>query len=156
MEGAGNTTGAGQMEVYDLDRTVDSDLANISTRGLVQTGDDVMIGGIILIGNAPRRVIVRAIGPSLSVNGGPVPNRLMDPTLEIRDANGVLKGMNDDWRSTQEAEIIATMVPPSNDAESAVIVTLPASAGGTSHTAVVRGKNAATGVGLVEVFALEN
>ncbi|MEO5722672.1 MAG: hypothetical protein ABIR71_14575, partial [Chthoniobacterales bacterium] len=148
-------TGVGQVEVYDLANAADSQLANISTRGLVQTGDDVMIGGIILLGNAPRRVIVRAIGPSLSVGGTPVAGRLMDTTLEIRDANGVVEGMNDDWRTGgQQAEIIATMVPPTSDLESAIVVTLPASAGGTGHTAIVRGKNNATGVGLVEVFGL--
>ena len=144
----------GQVEVYDLDNAAASQMANISTRGLVLTGDNVMIGGIILVGPNPQRVIVRAIGPSLTVMGTPLPGRLMDTTLEIRDANGMAEGMNDDWRSTQEAEIIATTVPPPNDLESAIVVTLPASAGGTGHTAIVRGKNNTTGVGLVEVFAL--
>ncbi len=133
------------MEVYDLDRTVDSKLANISSRGFVQTGDNVMIGGFIVVGTGTQRVIVRAIGPSL-----PVPGALADPTLELHDRDGVLIASNDNWRSDQEAEIIASTVPPTNDLESAIVATLPA----TAHTAIVRGKNGTTGVALVEVYAL--
>ena len=157
VRGAAGATGVGQVEVYDLANAVDAQLANISTRGLVQTGDDVMIGGIIILGPNPRRVIVRAIGPSLNVGGVPLAGRLADTTLEIKDANGMSEGMNDDWRTGgQEAEIIATTVPPPNDLESAIVVTLPSSAGGTGHTAIVRGKNNTTGVGLIEVFGLSN
>ena len=83
MRGVNNGTGIGVVEVYDLDRTVDSKLANISTRGLVQTGDNVMIGGLIVLGQNPLRVIVRAIGPSL-----PLPGALANPTLELRDGDG--------------------------------------------------------------------
>ncbi len=147
MRGVNNTTGVGLVEVYDLDRTVDSQLANISTRGLVQTGDNVMIGGFIPVGANPRRVIVRAIGPSLPVGG-----KLADPVLELFNAQGTSLGMNDDWRSGgQEAEIIASQVPPTSNLESAFIITLP---GNANTTAVVRGKNGVTGVALVEVFAL--
>ena len=80
MRGANSTTGVGLIEVYDLDRTVDSKLANISTRGLVQTGDNVMIGGLIVLGADPQNVIVRAIGPSF-----PLPGKLADPILELHD-----------------------------------------------------------------------
>ncbi len=147
MRGAGGATGVGLVEVYDLDRTTDSQLANISTRGFVQAGDNVMIGGFIPLGGVPRRVIVRAIGPSL-----PVAGKLADPTLELFNAQGVSLGANDNWRAGgQEAEIIASLVPPSNDLESALIITLP---GNANTTAVVRGKNDTTGVALVEVFAL--
>ncbi len=122
-------------------------MANISTRGLVQTGDNVMIGGFIPVGANPRRVIVRAIGPSLPVGG-----KLADPVLELFNAQGMSLGMNDDWRTGgQEAEIIASLVPPTSNLESAFIITLP---GNANTTAVVRGKNGATGVALVEVFAL--
>ncbi len=149
VRGANGGTGVGLVEVYDLDSSVNSQLANISTRGRVQTGDNVMIGGFILVGAAPRRVIVRAIGPSL-----PVPGKLADPTLELVNANGTTIGMNDNWRTGgQQAEIIATTVPPTNDLESALIATLP---GNAATTAIVRGKNGTTGVGLVEVFALNN
>ena len=137
MRGVNNTTGIGLVEVYDLDRTVDSKLANISTRGLVQTGDNVMIGGFIVLGTDSQKVIVRAIGPSL-----PLAGKLADPTLDLYDGNGVLLASNDNWRDTQEAEIIATTIPPTNDAESAIVQTL---APVPLYTAIVRGKNGTTG-----------
>ncbi len=143
--GADGGTGAGLVEVYDLQTGAESQLANISTRGLVQTGDDVMIGGLIVAGSTGRRVIVRAIGPSL-----PVPGALADPTLELFNANGDSVGYNDNWRSDQAAEIIATTIPPSDKAESAIVRTLTPAA----YTAIVRGVNDSTGVALVEVYAL--
>jgi plastocyanin len=149
MRGVNNTTGIGLVEAFDLDRTVDSKLANISTRGFVQTGDNVMIGGVIVLGTGSQKVIVRAIGPSLPVTGP-----LADPVLELHDSNGLLLAMNDNWRDTQEAEIIATTVPPTNDLESAIVATLLASATGVGYTAIVSGANGTTGVALVEVFAL--
>jgi hypothetical protein len=145
MRGVNNTTGVGLVEVYDLDRTVDSKLANISTRGLVQTGDNVMIGGLIVAGTDPQTVIIRAIGPSL-----PLAGKLGDPTLELHDSNGMTLVSNDNWRSDQEAEIIATAIPPPNDAESAIVKTLLPAA----YTAIVRAKNGATGVALIEAYAL--
>ena len=146
VQGVNGGTGVGLVEAYDLDGTVDSRLANISTRGRVQTGDDVMIGGFIVVGQTSQRVIVRAIGPSLSV-----PGKLADPTLELHDANGMLLQTNDNWRTGgQEAEIIATTIPPSDDLESAIVRTLTAG----SYTAIVRGVNGTTGVALVEVYAL--
>ncbi len=144
MNGA---TGVGLVEIYGLDNTVDSTLANISTRGSVQTGDDVMIGGLILVGGTgPRKIIVRAIGPSL-----PVAGKLADPTLDLVDQNGVVLRSNDNWRSTQEGEIVASTVPPTNDLEAAIVATVPAA----PHTAIVRGVNGFTGVALVEVFPLQ-
>src|SRR5213595_83763 len=83
VRGANDGTGIGVVEAYDLDRTTDSKLANISTRGCVQTGDNVLIAGTIILGEAPQKVIIRAIGPSL-----PFPGVLADPTLELRDSNG--------------------------------------------------------------------
>ena len=147
VRGANEATGVGLVEVYDLDHTVDSKLANISTRGIVQTGNDVMIAGTIVLGETSQRVLVRAIGPSL-----PVPGALNDPTLELRDGNGTVMRANDNWRSDQEAEIVATGIPPTNDLESALIETLPA--GGAAYTAIVRGANDTTGVALVEVYGL--
>lgn len=148
VRGVNNGTGIGVVEAYDLDSTVDSKLANISTRGLVQIGDDVLIAGTIVVGQAAQKVIIRAIGPSLSIAG-----KLEDPTLELRDANGGLLASNDDWRTGgQEAEIIATTIPPTDDAESAVVATLPA--GGASYTAIVRGVGDTTGIAVVEVYAL--
>jgi hypothetical protein len=147
VRGVNNGTGIGLVEAYDLDRTVDSKLANISTRGLVQSGDNVLIAGTIILGPTSQRVLVRAIGPSLNVSG-----KLANPTLELRDGNGALLRSNDNWRSDQEAEITATTIPPTNDLESAIVATLPAN--GASYTAIVRGANGTTGVAVVEVYGL--
>ena len=149
MNGLNNTTGIGLVEVYDLDPTADSKLANVSTRGLVGTGNNVMIGGIIVTGTGSQNVIVRAIGPSLPVTGA-----LADPTLALYDGNGTLLAMNDNWKDTQEAEIMATGVAPTNDLESAIVMTLPASDTGLGYTAIVSGVNGTTGVALVEFYAL--
>ena len=147
VRGADGTTGMGVVEVYDIDRSVDSRLANLSTRGLVETGDSILIAGTIVVGPAPRKVIVRAIGPSLTLA-----NKLANPTLQLRDANGALVRADDDWRTGgQEAEIIQTGVAPTNDLESALIETL---AGNGAYTAIVRGVNNTTGIAVVEVYAL--
>jgi subtilisin-like proprotein convertase family protein len=146
VRGFSNATGIGVVEAYDLNTTVDSKLANISTRGFVQTGDNVMIAGTIVQGGPPQRVIVRALGPSV-----PLAGRLADPTLELRDGHGALLASNDDWRDSQQSEILATGLSPSNDQESAIVAVLPAG----SYTAIVRGLNGTTGVALVEVFALD-
>jgi hypothetical protein len=149
VRGANNTTGIGVVQVYDLDRSVDSKLANISTRGLVQTGDDVLIAGTIVAGQTPQKVIVEALGPSLSV-----PGKLEDPILELRDGNGGLVDMNDNWGdSPNKQAIIDSTIPPSNDFESAIVATLPAN--GAQYTAIVRGVNGTTGIAVVEVFALQ-
>jgi hypothetical protein len=145
VRGVNDGTGIGVVEAYDLNRAVNSKLANISTRGLVQTGDNVLIGGLIVLGQTPLRVIVRAIGPSLPVTGA-----LADPTLELRDGNGGLIDSNDNWRSDQESEIMATTIPPSNDLESAIVRSLAPG----NYTAVVRGVSDTTGVGVVEAYNL--
>jgi hypothetical protein len=148
LRGAANSTGIGVVEAYDLDLSVNSQLANIATRALVQTGDNVLIAGTIIVGTAPQNVLVRAIGPTLPFAGA-----LSDPILELRDGNGSLIAANDNWRSTQEAEIMATTIPPANDLESAIIATLPA--GGANYTAIVRGVNGTTGIAVVEVYTLQ-
>ncbi len=145
VRGVNNGTGIGVVEAYDLNRAVNSKLANISTRGLVQTEDNVLIGGMIILGQNPLRVIVRAIGPSLPVAGA-----LADPTLELRDGNGGLIDANDNWRSDHEAEIIATTIPPSNDLEAAIVRNLAPGI----YTAIVRGVNNTTGVAVVEAYNL--
>lgn len=150
IHGKGSATGIGLVEIYDLDRTVDSVIANISTRGSVQSGDDVMIGGFILgEGSDPAPVLVRALGPSLTNQG--LTGVLQNPTLELHNENGDLIGSNDDWKSSQQAEIEATGIPPPNKLESAIIADLPAG----HYTAIVAGKNGATGIALVEVYALQ-
>jgi len=145
LRGVGNTTGVGLLEVYDLDAGLGPEAVNISTRGRVDVGDNVMIGGVIVAGQGSQRVIIRAIGPSLPLGG-----KLADPVLELRDGNGALLDTNNNWRSDHETEILATGIAPTNDLESAIIANLPPA----SYTAVVRGVNNTTGVGLVEVYAL--
>jgi hypothetical protein len=144
---ANGGAGIGLVEVYDQDTGAPVKLANISTRGYIETGDNVMIGGFIL-GNAdiPALVVIRAIGPSLAKFGST--EYLPDPTLELHDANGALLRSNDNWRDSQEAEITATGLAPENNAESAILATLPPSA----YTAIVAGKNGQTGIGVVEVY----
>jgi hypothetical protein len=146
VRGVDGATGVGLVEVFDLDRAVDSRLANISTRGFIQTGDDVMIGGLIVTGQDSHRVIVRAIGPSL-----PIPGNLPDPTLELRNGDGGLLQSNDNWRTGGQAqEIIETTIPPTSDLESAIVRRLPPG----NYTAIVSGVGDATGVGMVEVYDL--
>jgi Cysteine-rich secretory protein family len=145
LSGANQTTGTAVVEVYDLDSVADSKLANISTRAFVQTSDNVLIGGLIVVGQSAVDVIVRAIGPSL-----PVPVAMADPTLELRDASGTLLAANDDWRSTQQTAIINTGVAPTRDAESAIVTSLAPG----SYTAIVRGANGTTGVAVVEFYQL--
>jgi hypothetical protein len=149
VRGVNSSTGIGVVEAYDLDTTVDSKLANISTRGFVQTGDNVLIAGTIVVGQTPQKVIVRAIGPSL-----PIAGRLENPTMELRDQNGGLLEANDNWvDSPNKQAIIDSTIPPANDLESAIVATLPAN--NASYTAIVRGVNDATGIAVVEVYALQ-
>jgi uncharacterized protein YkwD len=145
LSGVNQTTGTAVVEVYDLDNAANSKLANISTRAFVQSGDNVLIGGLIVVGPSAADVIVRAIGPSLTV-----PGAMADPTLELRDANGVLLASNDNWRTTQETAIINTGVAPTRDAESAIVTSFSPG----SYTAIVRGANGTTGVAVVEVYQL--
>jgi hypothetical protein len=149
VRGNNNGSGVGLIEAYDLNAAANSQLANISTRGFVDSGDNVMIGGIILgNGSANARVLLRAIGPSLTNFG--VPNALDDPVLELHNSNGDIIVANDNWRDTQETEIKATGIPPSDNREAAIIQSLPPSA----YTAIVRGKNNTTGVALIEAYRL--
>ena len=150
LQGIGGLAGIGLVEVYDLSADSGSAVANLSTRGNVGTGDNVMIGGFILSEDQPTKVLVRAIGPSLADAG--VTDALSDPILELHGANGDLIYSNDDWRSTQEADIIATSIPPTDDRESALLATLQPAA----YTAIVRGKNDTTGIALVEIYNLDS
>ena len=152
VSGKNGTTGIGLVELFDLgtatlDSSSKAQLAQISTRGNVLGGDNVMIGGFIITG-ATTKVIVRAIGPSLKNFG--VTNACPDTTLELFNGSGTSLALNDDWRSTQEQAIKDTTVPPTDDKESAIVNSLAPG----NYTAIVRGKNNATGVALVEVFGL--
>ncbi len=152
LAGKDGGTGVGLVEVYDLTPAANSQLGNISTRGFVDTGNNVMIGGLI-VGGGTANVIVRAIGPSLAGLG--VDGALADPTLELHDGNGAVIATNDNWKtrsdgSSQQAEIEATTIPPTNDFESALVAAFSPG----NYTAIVRGKDDTTGVGLVEVYHL--
>jgi hypothetical protein len=153
LAGKNGGTGVGLVEVYDLAQGANSRLGNISSRGFVDTGDNVMIGGFIVGGGSgdSARVLVRALGPSVPVAGA-----LGDPTLELHDGSGTTIATNDNWKTrsdgvSQQAEIEATTIPPTNDLESAIVQTLPPG----NYTAIVRGKNNSNGVGLVEVYNLQ-
>ena len=135
------------VEAYDLDQSASSQLGNLSTRGFVDTGNNVMIGGFILGPDEAQdaNVLVRAIGPSLADFG--VTGALADPVLELHDSNGAVVGSNDNWSDPD----IPTDLQPRNSLESAVLVTLPS--GG--YTAIVSGKDGGlTGVALVEIYRL--
>jgi hypothetical protein len=146
VSGKGGTTGVALVEVYDRDPNSGSRLANISTRGFVGTGDNVMIGGFVAAGSG--QVVIRAIGPSLG--GAGVANPLSDPVLALFDANGARILTNDNWGDNQQALIMATQLAPTNPFESAILTSLAAGA----YTAIVSDKNGGSGVALVEVFAV--
>lgn len=158
VRGVNNTMGVALAELYDLGPESNSMLANVSTRALVQIGDNVMIGGFIIHGTQPKRVILRAIGPELSQYG--VPNILPDPTLELHDGTGALIASNDDWQHTiiggiitsdQVHDILNSGYAPTDGRESAIIAELPPG----NYTGIVRGKNIIIGVALVEVYDLD-
>lgn len=144
------TTGVGLIEIYDLAAGTGPELANISTRGFVATESNVMIAGFIVANSTGEsdQVIVRGLGPSLGSFG--IADPLADPVLELHDVNGTLLASNDDWKDTQRTEIEAVGLPPSNDLEAALIMTLPPGA----YTAIESGRSGGTGVGLVEVYNL--
>ena len=157
MRGVDNMTGVALAEVYDISGNAISTLGNISTRSFVQTGDNVMIGGFIVHGTGPKKVILRAIGPELTQHG--VPDALADPTLELHDGTGALIASNDNWRHTiiggiitsdQVRDILRSGYAPGDPRESAIIADLPPG----NYTAIVRGVNNTAGVGLVEVYDL--
>jgi hypothetical protein len=157
VRGVNNITGIALVEVYDISPEATSILSNISTRGFVETGDNVMIGGFIVQGSGQKTVIVRAIGPELSAPPFNIPNALANPTLELHDSTGALIAFNDNWQTTIILGIITSSQvsaiqnsghAPTQASESAIIATLLAG----NYTAIVRGVNNTTGVALVEVY----
>ena len=148
LRGKGDTTGTGVVEFYGIQSVLPT-IGNLSARGLVGTGDNVLIGGFILgDGNENVRIVVRAIGPSLKAAG--VNNPLADPVLELHDGNGVLIRSNDNWADTQQNDLQSVGLAPSDANESAILIRRPNGA----YTAIVRGKDNGTGVALVEVYCL--
>lgn len=148
VSGVNDTTGLALAEVYDLSGGGTSRLANISTRGEVGTGDDVLIGGVIIGGTSPfSRMVIRGIGPSiLSL----FTDTLQDPQLDLYDADGMVISSNDNWKDTQEAEIMASGLAPADDRESAISIELSPGA----YTVILSGVGGTTGVGLVEAYNL--
>lgn len=149
LTGKGQTTGIGLVEVYDRDQSTGTNLANISTRGFVQTGDNVMIGGFILGGSsANAQVAVRGLGPSLSQSG--LSNVLADPLLGLHDGNGALLVSNDNWQddAISAAKLIQHNLGPADFREAGIFTALPPGA----FTAILAGKNGGIGIGLVEVY----
>jgi len=158
LRGVNDMTGVALIEVYDLSLGNGSILRNISSRASVQMDDNVMIGGFIIQGTQPKKVIIRAIGPELSQYG--IPDALADPTLELHDDTGALIASNDNWQHTsiggfitkdQVKDIQNSGHAPTQSSESAIIATLPPG----NYTAIVRGKNIIVGVALVEVYDLD-
>jgi hypothetical protein len=159
VRGVNDITGVALVEAYDLSPEANSTLGNISTRSFVQTGDNVLIGGFIVQGTQPKRVIVRGIGPELAAPPFNIPNALANPTLELHNATGALIASNDNWQLTiiggiitsdHSVEIRQSGHAPGNPLESAIIADLPPG----NYTAIVRGMNNTTGVALVEVYDL--
>ena len=148
LRGNNSATGIGLVEVYDLETTGEADVINISTRGFVLTGDNVMIGGLIVTGTGPSQVVIRAIGPSLSDFS--VPNPLDDPFLELHSGNGDIIFTNDNWQETQGQALHDTGLAPSHEKESAMLISLPPG----NYTALVRGADGGVGNGLVEFYKL--
>ena len=151
LSGTNSTTGVGLVEIYDLDLTAGSHMANISTRGFVDTGDGVMIGGFIVgpTDAGETEVLLRAIGPSLGNFG--VQDPLEDPVLELHDPQGTTIATNNDWQDTQKDEIEATGLAPTDDRESAILQSFAPG----PYTAIVMGTNDTTGVALVEAYHLD-
>jgi hypothetical protein len=147
-QGVHRTQGVALPEIYDLfDGGLQ--LSAVGTRAFVSTGDNVMLGGFILTGSAPVSLLIRALGPSLA-NAG-LSRVLADPQLDVYDASGQLIFSNDNWRDTQEAEIIATGLAPTDDRESALVVTLNPGL----YTNVLTGVGATTGIGFLQIYSLE-
>ena len=149
VRGNGNATGIGLVEVYDLQISATSKLGNLSTRGLVGSGENVMIGGTIITGPDAARVVFRALGPSLSAAG--IQNPIGDPQLDLFDANGSKISSNNNWKDSQQIAISGAGLAPSSDLESAILSDLAPG----NYTAVVSGVNGATGIGLVEAYHLQ-
>jgi hypothetical protein len=147
--GRNSTTGIGLVEIYDLQRAPSSKLANISTRGSVGTGQNVMIGGLILLGPDPARILFRAIGPSLL--GAGIQSALADPQLDLFDAQGTRIATNNNWKDSQQAAIQGTGAAPTDDAEAAILADLNPG----SYTGIVSGVNGGTGTALIEAYYLQ-
>jgi hypothetical protein len=151
LSGRNFTTGVGLVEVYDTSTNAFAELTNGSTRAFVGTGDNVLIGGLVASGgNGSTQVLIRGLGPRLAQPPFNLPGVLADPFLQLFDGNGNLLWNNNDWNDSQQAEIQATGLAPSNDLESAILWTVAPG----NYTAILSGRNFTTGIGLLEVYKL--
>jgi hypothetical protein len=147
VSGKNGGTGVALVDVYQLDAAT-SIFQNLSTRGFVGSGENVLIGGLIIGSGEPPVIVLRAIGPALSSFG--ITQPLQDPTIELRDANGALIAFDNDWNDNTPTGIKATLLKPTDSRESAIVASLAAG----NYTAIVRGKNGTTGIALVEAYRL--
>jgi hypothetical protein len=153
LRGADGGQGVGVVELYDLSGTEPGELGNLSVRADVGTGDNVLFNGLILRGGNPKRVLFRALGPSVKVNGAPVPGSLQDPIMELHDGNGALMATNDNWPdAANAAEIQSTGLAPPDNHEAAILQSLQPG----NYTTIVRGVGNTTGIGLAEAYKLSN
>jgi hypothetical protein len=154
VRGVNATSGAALLEVHDLDPLSGSLITNMSTRGVVETNANVMIGGFIVgaglgtNGDGSSEVLIRALGPELTGFG--ISDALQDPTMELHDGNGNLLLANDNWKDSQQTAVQATGLAPRDDREPAILTTLIQG----NWTAIVRGKNNSIGVGLIELYRI--
>jgi hypothetical protein len=153
IRGADNSPGIGVVQLYDLSTSDPTELGNLSVRASVETDDNVLFDGLILQGGTPKRVLFRALGPSIKSNGVPVPGTLQNPTMELQDSYGGTLATKDDWdKATNATEIQNTGLAPTDPRESAILTTL----GPGSYTTIVRGVGRTTGIGLAEAYKLNN
>ena len=153
IRSADGSAGIGLIELYDLSANEPGELGNLAVRAQVETGDNVLIDGLIMQGGTPKRILFRALGPSVKVNGTTVPGALQDPTMEVYDGNGTLLRANDNWKDAPNmVEIQTTGLAPPDDHESAALLLLPPG----NYTSVVRGVGGTTGISLNEVYKLNN
>jgi hypothetical protein len=152
IRGADNSPGIGVVELYDLSTSDPGELGNLSVRASAETGDNVLFDGLILQGGTPKRVLFRALGPSIKVNGNTVLGTLQNPTLELHSGNGTLLASNDDWQDAPNAaDIQSTGLAPPDNRESAILMTLVPG----NYTTIVRGVNGTTGIALAEAYKLQ-
>jgi hypothetical protein len=150
LRGVGHTTGIGLAEVFDLHQVSPSKLGNLSARAFTSSGNNVLIGGLILRGSTPKRILFRGIGPSLGSRG--VANPLANPAIDLYGADGVKIASNDDWRSASNAgEIEQTKIAPTDDREAAILMPL----GAGSYTFIAHGEGESEGVASVESYQLD-
>ena len=151
VRGVSNGQGVGIVEIFELSNSDSTRLSNISTRGFVGTNDDVLIGGVIVAGDADKTVTVRARGPSLADADPNLQNLLDDPLIQLFNSSGELIDSNDNWADHSSVNTLRSDLKPSRSSEAAITRTLSPGA----YTAIVRGVGGSTGIGIVEMFELD-